>query len=252
MRERRYVKFKLDIYDDTKTKVIDQKPERDFIHYFFARCIILAGKSDCEGELYMAKNIPYTIETLAIEFNRDEALVKLALDVLMELKMIEVTEDNIYKVKSFVKHQNIKVEEKVNSKDRGIDLKHKEAATREVIIEAVNNKETNKSEEKAKNKVAENKSYPIINDDKVALPINNNQFNKDNNQSIKISDNISPSNIPILFDEKKNRKTANKKKKEHVINMSDEEERKDEDLVSFKEDEYVLGEGERLISAWTF
>lgn len=118
MRERRYVKFKVDIYDGTKTKIIDQKAERDFIHYFFARSIILAGKSDCEGELYMGKNIPYTIETLAIEFSRDAALVKLALDVLIELKMIEVTEDNIYKVKNFVKHQNIKAKEKAELKDK--------------------------------------------------------------------------------------------------------------------------------------
>jgi predicted phage replisome organizer len=118
MRERRYVKFKTDIYDDTKTKIIDQRPERDFIHYFFARSIILAGKADCEGNLYMAKDIPYTIETLATEFNRDAILIKLALDLLIELKMIEVTEDNIYRVKSFVKHQNIKVKEKVEINDK--------------------------------------------------------------------------------------------------------------------------------------
>ncbi len=118
MRERRYVKFKVDIYDDTKTKIIDQRPERDFIHYFFARSIVLAGKADCEGDLYMAKDIPYTIETLATEFNRDAALIKLALDLLIELKMIEVTEDNIYRVKGFVKHQNIKVKEKVEINDK--------------------------------------------------------------------------------------------------------------------------------------
>ena len=118
MRERRYVKFKLDIYDDTKTKIIDQKPERDFIHYFFARSIILAGKSDCEGDLYMAEDIPYTIDTLATEFGRDTALIKVALDVLIDLKMIVVTADNIYRVKGFVKHQNIKVKEKKEIKDK--------------------------------------------------------------------------------------------------------------------------------------
>ncbi len=118
MRERRYVKFKLDIYDDTKTKIIDQRPERDFIHYFFARSIILAGKADCEGNLYMAKNIPYTIETLAIEFNREVTLIKLALDLLIQLKMIEVIQDNIYRVKGFVKHQNIKVKENAEINDK--------------------------------------------------------------------------------------------------------------------------------------
>ena len=42
--------------------------------------------------------------------------IKLALDVLIELEMIELTEDNIYRVKNFAKHQNIKVKEKINLK----------------------------------------------------------------------------------------------------------------------------------------
>jgi predicted phage replisome organizer len=149
MKERRYVKFKTDIYDDTKTKIIDQRPERDFIHYFFARSIILAGKADCEGNLYMAKDIPYTIETLATEFNRDAILIKLALDLLIELKMIEVTEDNIYRVKSFVKHQNIKVKEKVEINDK------EEASVREsnkktgINKKQINDSKIGKVEEKS-------------------------------------------------------------------------------------------------------
>ena len=177
MRERRYVKFKLDLYDDTKTKIIDQKPERDFIHYFFARSIILAGKSDCEGDLYMAKNSPYTIETLAIEFNREAALIKVALDLLIELKMIEVTEDEVYRVKSFAKHQNIKVKESVEIKDK------KEA---NVLVES--------------NKEVDAKGYKIIEDmikDKIQKECNdvkNKVIEEIQNEEIT-SDNISNSYI---------------------------------------------------------
>ena len=88
MRERRYVKFRVDMYDDTKFKIIDTKPERDLIHYIWTRFVTLAGKVNLEGELYMSKNMPYTIETLAIEFNRGTDEVKLAVDVLIELQMI--------------------------------------------------------------------------------------------------------------------------------------------------------------------
>ncbi|NRT90281.1 hypothetical protein DE167_000276 [Clostridium beijerinckii] len=63
----------------------------------------------------MSKNIPYTIETLAIEFNRDIDQVELALNVLMELEIVEVTEHNVYRVNNFAKHQNIKMKEKVES-----------------------------------------------------------------------------------------------------------------------------------------
>lgn len=149
MRERKYVKFKLDIYDDTKTKIIDQRPERDFIHYFFARSIILAGKTDKEGDLYMAEDIPYTIDTLATEFGRDVALIKVALDVLIELKMIVVTADNIYRVKGFVKHQNIKVKEKeeiknkeeiksISQSNKEVDIKEdKQAEDSEIVLDKI-------------------------------------------------------------------------------------------------------------------
>ena len=38
--------------------------------------MVLAGNVNLEGELYLSKNIAYTIETLAIEFNRDINQVK--------------------------------------------------------------------------------------------------------------------------------------------------------------------------------
>lgn len=62
----------------------------------------------------MSRTIQYTFETLSIEFNRESEEVKLALDVLMELEMVELTEDCVYRVKNFAKHQNIKGKEKTD------------------------------------------------------------------------------------------------------------------------------------------
>jgi len=115
MRERKYIKLKVNMYDDTKFKIIDMKPERDLIHYVWTRILVLAGKVNLEGDLYMSKNIPYTVETLAIEFNREANQIKLALDVFIELEMLELTEGNVYRVKNFAKHQNLKVKETVNT-----------------------------------------------------------------------------------------------------------------------------------------
>jgi predicted phage replisome organizer len=121
MVERKCVKLKVNMYEDTKFKIIDMKPERDLIHYIWTRFITLAGKVNLEGKLYMSKNIPYTMETLAIEFNRGSYQVKLALEVFMELEMIECTEDNVYIVKNFAKHQNIKVKDAIKPKNNGSD-----------------------------------------------------------------------------------------------------------------------------------
>jgi phage replisome organizer, putative, N-terminal region len=240
MRERRYVKFKLDIYDDTKTKIIDQRPERDFIHYFFARSIILAGKADCEGKLYMGKDIPYTIETLAIEFSRAAELVKLALDVLIELKMIEVTEDNIYRVKSFVKHQNIKVKEE----DKGNGTKQ----TRD----SDNNKEVEKKEIKP---IASANKEVEIKEDKQIVDSRGEKIKTQEecrNQNIEVQENIQSNseqdNLAVL--EMKDNKKSKKKKGESglVTEIAADEIEDDPPILVFSEgDMPPLGEGERLI-----
>ena len=66
MKERRYVRFRVDMYDDTKFKIIDRMSNRDLIHYVWNRMVVLAGKVNQEGELYMSRNIPYTVETMSL------------------------------------------------------------------------------------------------------------------------------------------------------------------------------------------
>ncbi|EHJ01165.1 replisome organizer region-containing protein [Clostridium sp. DL-VIII] len=110
MRERKFIRLRVDMYEDTKFKIIDRMPERDVIHYVWTRLLALCGKVNLNGELYMSKNIPYTIETLAIEFNREAAEVSLALDTFIKLEMVELMAGGVYVVKNFVKHQNIKTE----------------------------------------------------------------------------------------------------------------------------------------------
>ncbi|MCS6131868.1 replisome organizer [Clostridium botulinum] len=117
MKERRFVKLRVDMYGDTKFKIIDTMEERDLIHYIWTRLLTLAGKVNLEGKLYMSKSIPYSIETLAIEFNRGVSKIELALNVFKDLEMIELSKDNVYRVKNFAKHQNIKVKEKVEKLD---------------------------------------------------------------------------------------------------------------------------------------
>ncbi len=64
MKERKFVKLRVDMYGDTKFKIIDTMEERDLIHYIWTRLLTLAGKVNLEGKLYMSKSIPYSIETL--------------------------------------------------------------------------------------------------------------------------------------------------------------------------------------------
>ena len=175
MRERKSVKLRVDMNEDTKFKIIDQKPERDLIYCIWIKLVLLAGKVNKEGELHLSSSIPYTIETLAIEFNRDVNQVKLALNVFLELEMIEIVKHNIYKVKNFVKHQNIKVKEENKEADNQIKLENSIQDDSEVLNKKdeaqktlerkidinISEKEKNKKEKLKDNKIDKIKNQDI-------------------------------------------------------------------------------------------
>ena len=245
MRERKYVKFRVDMYGGTKFKIIDMKPERDLVHYIWTRFVTLAGKVNLEGDLYLSKTIPYTIETLAIEFNRGIEQVKLALDVLIELEMIEITENNIYRVKNFAKHQNIKVKEKIKSKDKDEDINNKEVQVKENLKNEIY---YNKDKE-FENKISQNEAENDTNDEIGNLEITHKDINKiyDSLSGEKINNN-SQDNISILLEKKKSKKV-------NKINCLDfEEEIKDNVVFYFRDgdEKRLLSEGENVIEAWSF
>lgn len=175
MRERKSVKLRVDMNEDTKFEIIDQKPERDLIYCIWIKLVLLAGKVNKEGELHLSSSIPYTIETLAIEFNRDVNQVKLALNVFLELEMIEIVKHNIYKVKNFVKHQNIKVKEENKEADNQIKLENSIQDDSEVLNKKdeaqktlerkidinISEKEKNKKEKLKDNKIDKIKNQDI-------------------------------------------------------------------------------------------
>ena len=173
MRERKFVKLRVDMYEDTKFKIIDRMEQRDLIHYIWIRLIALAGRVNLGGELFLSRNIPYTLETLSIEFNRDVSQVELAIKTFIKLEMVELTEDNIYRIKNFAKHQNIKIEEKVKTEDK-IELNFKTSENKHL-----NNKAENKEQLKDNSEAAVD-----LNDE--VIPLNNSSAD----ESTKAKDNL--------------------------------------------------------------
>ncbi len=245
MRERKYVKFRVDMYEDTKFKIIDMKPERDVIHYIWSRIVLLAGKVNLEGNLYLSKSIPYTIETLAIEFNRDIAQIKLAIDLFIELEMLECTEAKVYRVKNFAKHQNIKVKEKEIS-----NIPQSEEFKEEIdgdIVKKLNNKTIGNEVENAQD--AKGGNLQVIN--KEIITGANSIEDKKNGDNLQ-------KNTAIILEINKSRKKN--KKKDDIVNFSDtDEEIKDEIKEETKDDTICCIEGirplredESKVSEWSF
>lgn len=249
MRERRYVRFRVDMFEDTKFKIVDGMPERDVIIYIWTRIVALAGKVNLEGNLYMSKNIPYTIETLAIEFNRDVNVIKLALDTFIKLEMLEVNKDNIYKVENFAKHQNIKVKSKdieEETKKEETQLKNEET---KVNADIDKQKLENKEKETTDNDLSDKKDEKEeniennINDRNEDLELINTDINQEKNNL---------QNVPILLEMKNSKKVSKRKRKHAEIKVTDEEVN-DESIVSIYEgDKRLLGKGETVVSEWGF
>ncbi|MDR3594050.1 phage replisome organizer N-terminal domain-containing protein [Clostridium sp.] len=248
MRERRYVKFKVDMYDDTKFKIIDMKPERDFIHYVWTRLVTLAGKVNLDGELYMSKNIPYTIETLGIEFNRGIDQIKLALDVFIEFEMIELTKYGVYRVKNFVKHQNIKVKEKNKSEDAEEAINKIEVQGNEALKDdIVDDKE---SYNKKSEKVMENSKDADRDNLKITSKDISNVTDSINDEK---SSNNSKDNVPIILETKKSRKTNRKKKEDKIIDINVmDEEVEDNSICCITDGVRPLREGESTVAEFSF
>ncbi|MFT8352121.1 phage replisome organizer N-terminal domain-containing protein [Clostridium saccharoperbutylacetonicum] len=259
MRERKYVKFRVDMPDDTKFKIINMKPERDLIHYVWYRLVLLCGKVNLAGELYLSKNIPYTAKTLAIEFNRGVEQVELALDVLIGLEMVELTEHKVYYVKNFAKHQNIKAKEKTEADNKEVLESNK--------VQVVDNlqDEIHESENKSENQVNINEgenfagsnakdNFEMIKDitkDEIHDNKNNEPENQVTTDEVAITKMINLNdNIVMPLDREKGKKIR-KKKKDNVINNTDEEDDESE-ICTLTSGEFLLGKGDKIISAWTF
>ncbi|OOP75150.1 phage replisome organizer N-terminal domain-containing protein [Clostridium beijerinckii] len=279
MRERKYVKFRVDMYEDTKFKIIDRMTNRDLIHYVWNRVVVLAGKVNQEGELYMSRNIPYTVETLSIEFNREISEVKAALDVLMNLEMIEIVDNNIYKVKNFVKHQNIKVKEKNEIVKKDSEIDHSKSSKIEATEEELKN--INGIEIESNSEIAENLRNSKIDietperlnkgirfkEEKVDVYNGvNNENNIRKNQDKDEKNNISQhNNSPVILEmkksqntDKKNKRARKKKIRDDIVETNENDEfsnvaeEEKEIFCWLTEEEMIPKEGEKVILEMSF
>lgn len=113
----RWIQVKAHMFEDSKLKIINSMEQRDLINYVWLRSMLLAGVSNRNGYLYINDNIPYTLKTLAIEFGRTLEEIKLSYKVLRSLEMIVVTEEGIYKIKNWERHQNTEGLEKIRKQN---------------------------------------------------------------------------------------------------------------------------------------
>lgn len=106
MADVKWIKIVTDIFDNKKIKQIECLPDGDGIIVIWFKLLCLAGNTNDNGMVYFTKDIPYTEQMLAAQFNRLLTLVQIALNTFQRFGMIDVVDDILY-VSNWEKYQSV-------------------------------------------------------------------------------------------------------------------------------------------------
>lgn len=236
MGKKKFVKIATDMYDDTKFKIIDTMAERDTINYIWTRLLTLCGKvNDVEGKLYVTKGMPYTIEILAVEFNRNCEQIESAITVFIDLNMISKDSKGVFKINNWCKYQDISRKNKKNQEKEKIPNLNKDNIEDEKkqCNDAPDDKHDENIEAKKPNNMKEIKSinsHSLNNIKTNIIDISNTDLVKDNKRTEK-------NEIELNIENKKAK--VKRKKKKTIRNNNDiiitDEDEMDNEIIEFTE-----------------
>jgi predicted phage replisome organizer/uncharacterized phage protein (TIGR02220 family) len=126
MAEISWIKLKTTMFDDEKVRLIQAVPESDAIIVIWIRLLVLAGKTNDDGLIYIQRNMPYTEEMLSTLFDKNVNTVRLALQTLASFNMIDLTADGLIAITNWEKHQNVDGMEQIRLKNAERNKRYRE------------------------------------------------------------------------------------------------------------------------------
>lgn len=126
MADVKWIKIAVDIFDNRKIKQIGSMPEGDSLLLMWVQLLCLAGNVNDGGFIYLTKEIPYTDEMLATQFNKPISIVRLALKTFEQFGMIEIINNMIF-LSSWEKYQSTDRLATIREKDRERKRRKREA-----------------------------------------------------------------------------------------------------------------------------
>ena len=118
MGEVQWIKIYLDMFDRRKINKIRRLPDGDRILLFWVMLLVMAGKCNAGGMIYITERVPFTKEDLADEFNFEISTIELALKAFVEFDMIELSDDGFIYVSNWEKYQSTDRLAEIREKDR--------------------------------------------------------------------------------------------------------------------------------------
>ena len=125
MADVKWIKIAVDIFDNRKIKQIETMPDGESLLIIWFKLLCLAGNVNDGGLIYLTKEIPYTDEMLATQFNKPLANVRLALKTFEAFGMVEIINNIIY-LSSWEKYQNTDKLAEIREQTRQRVAKHRE------------------------------------------------------------------------------------------------------------------------------
>lgn len=159
MAEVKWIKLMADMFDNSKIRYLRTLPEGNNIVLFWVMLLTKAGKCNSKGFVFLTENIPYTQDMLAAEFGFEKNTVKLALECLCRLNMIQIEKQSI-EITNWNEYQNIEGLEKIRTQTRKRVQKFRENQKQldsnvscNVTVTQSNATEEEEEEEEDKNKI---------------------------------------------------------------------------------------------------
>ena len=106
MAEVKWIKLTTNIFENRKIRQIECLPDGDAIIVVWVKLLCLAGNINDSGMVYFTKEIPYTDQMLATQFNRPLTTIQLALKTFEQFGMLEVI-DNVLHISNWEKYQSV-------------------------------------------------------------------------------------------------------------------------------------------------
>src|SRR5690554_4175833 len=150
-------------------------PEGKSIIVIWFHILCLAGKINDGGFVYFTKDIPFTDEMLAVEFDEDLKVIRLALETFRQFRMLEIVEDFLL-VSNWEKYQSADKLKKIREKTRLRVAKHREKQKQiamekdsNVTVTLRNAIDKDKEKEESKTKNREDKSSMSVETDSAVI-----------------------------------------------------------------------------------
>lgn len=175
MAEVKWIKIDTDVFNNRKIKQIKKMPEGKSIIVIWFHILCLAGKINDGGFVYFTKDIPFTDEMLAVEFDEDLKIIRLALETFRQFRMLEIVEDFLL-VSNWEKYQSADKLKKIREKTRLRVAKHREKQKQiamekdsNVTVTLRNAIDKDKDKEESKTKNREDKSSMSVETDSAVI-----------------------------------------------------------------------------------